>query len=160
MALIHEELYSSQDLQHIDFSHYVQKLADSLHRTYVADPEKVQLHFELDRTPLPVDTVIPCGLILTELLTNAFKHAFPANKKGDVTIRLKPRDTNSYFLTVQDNGVGIPLELDLEKPPSLGLKLVSILVEQLHGDMKVDNKGGTRFVISFHEYREAGTTMF
>jgi two-component sensor histidine kinase len=160
MALVHDELYRSRDLTRIDFSNYVRGLVKNLYNSYAQDPEKIRLHFLLEEVPLVVDTAIPCGLILTELITNAFKHAFPGKREGDITITFGKLDDNMFNLAVQDNGVGFPIELRPDRTSSLGLNLVNVLVELLHGDMKIRNNNGVRYEIRFPEYHEAGIGMY
>jgi C4-dicarboxylate-specific signal transduction histidine kinase len=158
--LLQEHSSPRQELSQIDFAGYVQSLVKNLHRSYVKDPEKVRLHFLLEKVPLVVDTAIPCGLILSELLINAFKHAFPGQREGDITISFEELIDNTFNLAIQDNGVGFPRDLDLNNTTSLGLNLVNVLVTQLHGNLRISNKNGTRYEINFPEYHEAGIGLY
>ena len=160
MALVHDELYRSKELTRIDFSSYVRSLVENLHHSYVKSPEKIRLHFQLEDIPLVVDTAIPCGLILSELLINAFKHAFPGQREGDITIAFEELEDNSFNLSIQDNGVGFSRDLKLDDNTSLGLNLVNVLVDQLHGNLEILEQDGTRYEIHFREYHEAGTGVY
>ncbi len=154
MALIHEELYQSRDLARIDYQEYVEKLTTNLVQVFSKNPN-IEIVLDLADVFFGVDAAIPCGLIINELVTNALKYAFPHESKGTIAIRLKalsadPDQTN-YLLTVEDDGVGIPLDLDFENTETLGLQLVNILVRQLKGRASLDRTGGTHFKIEFAE---------
>jgi len=97
---------------------------------------------------------VPCGLILNELISNALKHAFPAGRKGVLTIRLRRRKDGAVELRIADNGVGFPEGLDFRRTESLGLQIVSLLVGQLEGTIKLDGKNGTAFTVAFHEMKQ------
>jgi PAS domain S-box-containing protein len=155
MALVHEQLYQSEDLASIDMGKYTRRLAPELFRLYGADPLKVRLTLEIETVALPIQQAIPCGLIMNELLTNAFKYAFPAgpHEQGEVRV-VFTRETSAAGarcrLIVVDTGVGLPVGLDLRKPDSLGLTLVTMLgEEQLEGTVTLDRTGGTAFEITF-----------
>lgn len=151
MALIHEKLYQSKDLARINFSEYIHDLVASLLYTYDINISKVALKIEADEILLGIDTAIPCGLIINELVLNALKYAFPGARKGEVFVGLRSLDNCRYTLTVQDNGVGLPEELDFKNTESLGLQLVNALTSQLGGKIAVENLGGVKFEISFSE---------
>ena len=150
MALIHERLYQAQDLASINFAGYIKILAKDLYMTYATDPENISLELEIKDVPMGVDTAIPCGLILNELLTNALKYAFPSqwHGKGQIKIKLQQLAENKIELTVKDNGVGLPKDFDIKKTHSLGLNLVSMLAEgQLDGHLFMENGQGATFRI-------------
>jgi len=150
MALIHERLYQSEDLKRIDFSDYIKTLASDLFRTYVVDPTRISLKMDLETILLDINTSIPLGLILNELVSNAMKYAFPDDEKGEITIKLKSKD-DQYTLTVSDSGVGLPDELDFDRIDSLGLQLVNNLTNQIDGTVEMDRTHGTKFTITFQE---------
>lgn len=152
MALIHEELYQSDDLARVNFAQYIEKLADSLQQTYLINPS-VQLRLEVEEVYLNVDTAIPCGLVINELVTNAFKYAFPKGQPGEVAIHLYKGSGDRYHLMVEDNGIGLPESLNIQDTETLGMQLVSILARQLRGTFKVERNHGTRFEIEFQEHR-------
>jgi PAS domain S-box-containing protein len=151
MAIIHECLYQSPDLARLDFSDYVNKLTDNLLRTFSVPMEKVTLRVNVDKVPLTPDIAIPCGLILTELVSNALKYAYPAGRAGTIFVTFRVLPPKGYELTVADEGVGLAHPIDFESNDSLGLRLVHLLTEQLRGQLKVESHGGTRFTITFNE---------
>lgn len=149
MAIIHEKLYQSKDLSKINFSGYIESLVSNLFYSYNANKTKIKPVYEVEDLSLNIDTAVPCGLIISELVSNSLKYAFPTEKIGEILISLKFRD-NKYELIVRDNGVGMP-EFDVEKLDSLGLLLVFNLTEQLDGDITIKRDHGTEFIITFEE---------
>jgi two-component sensor histidine kinase/PAS domain-containing protein len=149
MALIHEKLYQSKDLAHIDFDGYVRDLMVYLFRSYAANPDQIRTHIATNDMYLTIDTAIPCGLIISELVTNTIKYAFPEGKRGELHVALGPADDGHLALLVKDNGVGFPEGFDWRSSDSLGLQLVNTLSSQLHGTIEVDGRGGTSFRITF-----------
>jgi PAS domain S-box-containing protein len=150
MALIHEKLYSANDLARVDLGDYVKNLAGQLFRSYKKSSQ-VQLHVEADGVYLGIDAAVPCGLILNELISNAFKHAFHPNPVGDIYIDLHLDPSRQVTLRVRDNGVGFPAEVDFQNSPSLGLQLVNTLVKQIDGAIELQRNSGTEFIITFTE---------
>lgn len=152
MALIHEELYQSKNLAQVNFSDYINKLANNLMQIF-AIHHNVQLKVDVDEVYLGVDTAIPCGLIINELMTNALKYAFPNNRPGTISISLstctEPGQTPCYRLIVQDDGIGFPPDFDINTTSTLGLQLVNILISQLKGQLKIASDQGTRFTLTF-----------
>lgn len=159
MTLVHEQLYQSKDLARIDFAEYVENLVGGLFRSYGVHPNVIKLEIHVDDVSLGIDTVIPCGLILNELVSNSLKHAFPDGREGKICIELCSDDEGECSLTVSDNGVGLPKDLDFRNTESLGLQLVNTLVGQLDGSIELDSDGGTAFEIIFAEpmQREGGS---
>jgi len=154
MALIHERLYQSSDLAHIDAGQYVQEMLDYLLGAYAAGAGDITASVHADEVALGVDTAIPCGLIITELVSNALRHAFPAEEtagQGEIRVELRRLD-GQLCLMVSDNGVGLPPDLDFYGTESLGLQLVNILIDQLDGTVEVE--GGTS-----PAGKRAGTTV-
>lgn len=150
MALLHEKLYHSKDLAKIDFNDYIRSLVDHLLFGYGAHPDKIKLSMKIDNVFLGVDTAIPCGLIVNELLSNALKHAFPGDRHGEIGIAFT-QDQGEYSLTIADNGIGLPNELDFKKSSSLGLQLVDTLTNQLMGRMSLARTNGSAFTLRFSE---------
>jgi two-component sensor histidine kinase len=148
MALIHEQLYESRDLARIDFGAYVRSLAAFLFRSYAADVGQVTLEIEADEVSLGIDQAVPCGLILNELMSNALKHAFPAGQEGEIRVALGANE-DKVTLMLSDNGVGLPTNMDYCTTGSLGLQLVSTLVDQLDGEIELENRNGTCFKLIF-----------
>ena len=149
MALIHEKLYRSQDLAKIDFAEYVQSLTSFLVRSYRYQAGRVSLKIDARDVFLSIDDAVPCGLIINELITNAFKYAFPGGTPGEIRVVLRPTHNSHVTLAVSDNGVGFPKDLDFMETESLGLQLVNSLVEQLEGTIELRRDEGTEFEISF-----------
>lgn len=147
IALAHENLYRSKDLSRIDFADYVRNLVSHLQAAFGSGVCAV-VETELDPITVPVDVAIPCGLIVNELVTNAFKHAFPAGRAGTIRVCLHNREGHC-LLAVSDDGVGMPPGVDLGKTDSLGLDLVSILSGQIGGDLRLTRAPGTTFELSF-----------
>jgi PAS domain S-box-containing protein len=152
MALVQEKLYRSEDITNIDLREYVKDLADTVFKNYQAIPPKVLLKFDVEPVIVTTNTAIPCGLILSELLSNAMKYAFPGDKRGEINISLHTTGESEIELGVSDNGVGLSKDLDFRNADSLGLKLVIMLAEgQLHGRVDLKGDKGTEFLIRFKE---------
>lgn len=151
MALIHEKLYQSEDLARVDFSEYISNLAAYLFRSYEVHAGAVALNVEAEDVLLGVDTAIPCGLIINELVSNSLKHAFPGGGGGSINIRLRPADHERLTLTVADDGVGLPDGFDARRTSSLGLQLVNTLARQLGGEVLVGCGAGVEFSITFRK---------
>lgn len=149
MAKIHERLYQTGDLARINFSEYLPDFAEELMNSYGIDPKLISLDIHVDEIYLSVDTAVPCGLIINELLSNALKHAFPERKKGIVDIYLRGETEGDVTLIVKDNGIGLPEHLDFRQTSTLGLQLVITLTEQLDGTIDLERDGGTMFTINF-----------
>ncbi|HIE30271.1 TPA: response regulator [Candidatus Poribacteria bacterium] len=148
MALIHEKLCQSENMANIDLDSYIRDLANSLYRTY-AIAENVELKIDVENVSLSIDSAIPCGLIINELISNALKYAFPNGREGEISINFR-RIGDEVELVVKDNGIGMPQDLDLKHVESLGLQLVTTLVEnQLRGNLELSRTEGTEFRITF-----------
>jgi two-component sensor histidine kinase len=157
MAFIHERLYQSQDLARVDFAEYVRSLTNYLFRSYGVSMDVIQLKINIDNVPLSIDTAIPCGLIVNELVSNSLKYAFPDGKGGEIRIELGSDGDNRFALMVSDDGVGLPEDVDFRKTESLGLQLVNNLsVAQLEGAIDLDRSGGTTFRITFTGLDQSG----
>lgn len=149
MALIHEKLYQSEELARIDFAEYVRNLTNYLYRSYTVEAQFIQLVLEVEAVHLNIDAAIPCGLILNELVSNSLKYAFPQKQKGEIRIRLLRQESGQLLLLVQDDGVGLPKDLEVQNPKTLGLNLIRILAKQLHGEMSLHSENGTAFRLTF-----------
>ncbi|MBD2103040.1 histidine kinase dimerization/phosphoacceptor domain -containing protein [Leptolyngbya sp. FACHB-261] len=151
MALIHEKLYRSKDLSRIDFAEYILDLSSNLLRSYTASSQEVSLKVEAKDIWLNIDTAIPCGLIINELVSNSLKHAFPeVSDKSEILITIV-ESGNRFAMTIRDNGIGFPQNLDFRNTESLGLELVCTLTEQLEGNIELDSGQGTAFTVTFAE---------
>ncbi len=152
MSLVHEILYRSKDLAQIDFNNYIRELTKGLLQSYGTG--SIKLRINVENISLGIDYAIPCGLIINELVTNSLKHAFPQGREGEIKISLISTGENIIELTVSDNGVGFPKDLDFRKANTLGLRLVTILAEnQLHGETILDLSSGTEFKIKFKKVK-------
>jgi len=149
MALIHEQLYRADDLAWIDFAAYVRDLGAHVAYAYGIDTKRIRLTMSCEEVRLNLDTAIPCGLIVQELLSNCFKHAFPGDRTGDIRLTLHTAAYETYILSVSDTGVGVPAGLDFRQTTSLGLQLICLLTEQLNGTVTLDQHHGTTFTITF-----------
>jgi two-component sensor histidine kinase len=149
MAVIHEQLYQSEDLSEIDFADYLEKLIANLFLSYNSQQSGIKPITNLEHCRLHIETATPAGLLINELVTNAFKHAFPSGK-GEIKINLKVDSNQQIHLSVTDNGRGLPPQLNWEESPSLGLRLVRLLSQQLDAEVQVKtNQKGTSFNIEF-----------
>ncbi|MDQ3110758.1 MAG: PAS domain S-box protein [Bacteroidota bacterium] len=148
MAFVHESLYQTKDFSNISFREYVENISRNLVHSYAATDSPPLLNLDLDDIQLNLDTAIPCGLIINELLTNSLKYAFPVGKQGKIDITIREKDGN-ITINITDNGKGLPKEIDFRNTESLGLQLVVSLVEQINGKIRLDTKKGTKFTIEF-----------
>jgi PAS domain S-box-containing protein len=149
MALVHEKLYQAKDVSRVDFKSYIDTLARELFNSSVDFKGRVILKLDVDEVALPIDIAVPCGLVINELLTNAIKHAFPDGRRGSVGISLH-KNSDTVELEIFDDGAGIEPGMDIREGGTLGLKLVTSIVEnQLGGSIAVDLKNGTRFSLRF-----------
>lgn len=154
MALIHENLYRSPDLGRIDVADYISNLTRNLLSSYSRSDRLLDLQLDVEHHWLDVDTAIPCGLIINELVSNSFKYAFERRKKGQVDVKLT-QGKGKFILIVKDNGVGLPADFDIIEADSLGLQLVLNLTAQLGGDISLERSQGTCFKITF-PYKKSG----
>lgn len=151
MALVHEKIYQSANFASVDVEGYVVSLSDSILIAF-AGKKNIKITMDIERLSLDIDTLIPCGLIINELLTNACKHAFGKGQPdARINIELKRAGDNRLMLAISDNGVGMPAGVELSSVTSLGLKLVSALVAQLGGEMQLKADGGTNVTIYMTE---------
>jgi PAS domain S-box-containing protein len=158
MAHVHERLYESESLAHVRIDQYVQGIVDDLLSFYKGSDANVQFRYELEEISLNVDTAIPCGLMVTELVTNAIKHAFPQGREGVITIRLKSINGEKLELTVSDDGVGFPEHVEVGNTQTLGLDLISAFAKKLRGEIKLNRDHGTVFSVRFRELNTSQNT--
>ncbi len=173
MALIHEELYKGEATDTLDFAAYLRNLTADLFRSYKLGSDKIKLKLDLEQVYLGMDTAIPLGIIVNELISNALKHAFPSGSGGEIRLKLCKNESFAancdtpvpdpsceykngfhYLLTVEDDGKGIPKGIDFQNTDSLGLQLVNILVEQIDGCIELKRDHGTKFSIWFSNIRD------
>jgi PAS domain S-box-containing protein len=155
MSLIHEKLYQSNDIAHINIAEYIENLVNDLFYSYAIKRENIKSVLDINEIKLNIETALPCGLIISELVSNTLKYAFPNDKKGELKVSLV-RKGEGFLLIIEDNGVGLPEDIDFKNTDSLGMQLVINLVEQLEGEITLDNSNGSKFLITFKElqYKE------
>ena len=160
MALIHEELHEGEGDDTLNFSLYLEKLIESLFQTYWLGNTDININIDMEENLFfDMDTAVPLGIIINELVSNSLKHAFIGRDRGEIRIKLyierstefesEDCESNSFTLIVSDDGVGIPESLDLENPDTLGIQLVASLVDQLDGKFGLKRNNGTEFTIRF-----------
>jgi len=150
MSLVHEKLYHSDSLSHIDFADYTRFLATQLFSSYGTDTRRVQLDFALEKILLDINTAVPLGLLMNELISNSLMHAFPDGREGVISISGGYKG-DLITLVVRDNGIGIPKDFDWKNATSLGMGLISSLVDQVDGTITLDRSSGTAFTIVVKE---------
>ncbi|MEH2208518.1 MAG: PAS domain S-box protein [Nostoc sp.] len=153
IALVHEKLYRSEDLADIDFAQYIPDLTTHLFDSYNVSSSQIQLNIQVDNASLDIETAIPCGLIINELVSNALKYAFVGNCGGKIEVEFYQQSESTLTLIIRDNGVGLPENFDSKKTKTLGITLVQGLVKQLRGKLKIDSQQGTEFKITFTNSR-------
>ena len=152
MAMIHEKLYQSEDLTNINFVNYIQSLVSNLFYSYNIVDSKIKPVLKVENLSLNIETAVPCGLIISELVSNSLKYAFPQDMNGEIFVSLKFVD-GKYEMIIQDNGIGMSKDIDFNNLETLGLLLVSSLIEQLDGEMTINRKKGTEYRIRFEEIK-------
>jgi two-component sensor histidine kinase len=152
IAMIHEKLYQNERLSEIDFRKYIEELLEILGYTFNFENKKIDVSPYVDNIKLTIDQSIPCGLILNELVCNAFEHAFKDQSEGDILVEFTKGDHNIITFRVADNGRGLPEDIHDKKNDSLGLTLVETLTLQLNGELEIESdKKGTIFTITFEQ---------
>jgi two-component sensor histidine kinase/PAS domain-containing protein len=150
MAMIHETLYRSKTLSEINLRSYIQKLAHNLLYTYTTSPARVTMNVNAKDVILDIDQVIPCGLVVNELIANSLKHAFPDGRKGEISLDIHTDVKGDVVLVYSDDGVGLPEGLDIEKTKSLGLSLVvNLMTKQLGAEMELSRDNGLHYTFTF-----------
>ncbi len=150
MALVHERLYKSEDFASIDFRKYIEEMTVHLLSFHLDKMEKIKFEKDIEKTIIDISKAIPLGLILNELITNALKHAFPKNREGKIKIKFNKKGSR-YDLIISDDGIGFPKDLDFRKAESMGLTLITSLVNQLNGEIELDRSKGTSYKIKFSD---------
>jgi PAS domain S-box-containing protein len=152
MALVHQKLYEAQDLSRVNLKEYVGDLVKLMLASYQMVPDQVSFISEMDDVSVLIDTAIPCGLILNELLSNALKHAFPAGQPGEIRLRLGRTESGEIQIRVADNGVGVPAGFDFRQHGKLGMRTILILGEtQLGGQVSFEAGPGVTCVVQFKD---------
>jgi PAS domain S-box-containing protein len=149
MAMIHEKLYQSENFARINFGDYIKNLASGLFSSYGVNINLIKLKINVDSILLDINTAIPCGLILNELVTNSVKHAFPKGMDGEIEIGFFRNNNDENVLTVIDTGIGFPEDMDFRNTDTLGMRLITSLTDQIDGKLELITEGRTEFRITF-----------
>ncbi len=149
MAFIHESLYQKEDFAAVNFAEYLRNLCNNISYSYMTPNRNVKLDFDIEDISLSLDSAIPCGLIVNELVSNCFKYAFTKLKEGSIRVTLTKNKNNNKCLIVHDSGQGLPKNLDIKTNDSLGLQLVWTLVDQIDGEIKYEYASGSKFIVNF-----------
>lgn len=157
MAAIHENLYQQGDFDQVPFNAYIKEILQVVRDTFEEKSKAVSIKTSLEEVILNVNQAVPCGLILNELIVNAFKHAFEEQERGEIEIFLN-RENNSVNIKVRDNGVGLPKDFELNKGSSLGLTLIHTLCKQLNARWKMNTENGAEFEIEFEKLQVKGSS--
>lgn len=160
MALVHEILYQSEDLAAVDFSKYIRRMVDHLFRSYGVHDGQIRLCPDLDPIALELDDALPSGLLINEVISNSLKHGFPGGGTGEVHIQLRSSPSDGVAITLTDNGIGLPSELDWMTTRSLGLRLVRALAQQLRAHLDIRSQNGTQVKLVFQaKHRNAAESQ-
>lgn len=151
IALVHENLYQSSSLARIKFDVYLKRLLDYLSKTYTTTLASVEITVDVHDIELGIDQTVPCGLIVNELVSNVFKHAFNEKNTGKITIQMDKLGGKRYVLTVKDNGIGLPEDFDIKDNSSLGMYLIHSLSNQMNGTVEISGQNGTTVKVFFEE---------
>lgn len=152
IAILHEKLYQSDDLAKIKLDEYIKLLAEDLLYFYKLD-NQIDMNIDVEEVFLNIETAIPCGLIIDELVSNSLKYAFKPGENGNITIKIHSNNEQRFTLTVSDNGSGIPDDVDPENAATFGMQLIKYLTNQLKGKLELDRTNGTKFILEFHELK-------
>lgn len=152
MSIIHQKLYQSKDLSHLDFHDYISTIITHLQHSYGVLEDRVVIHINAGDVIMPIDNAIPAGLIINELVSNSFKYAFPGNSKGNISINVAYENVNrEFWISVRDDGIGFPDEININKSTTFGLTLVNLLIQQMGGTLELVKSGGSEFRFSFRD---------
>jgi len=150
MALVHEKFYQSEEFGEIDFHEYTEKLCFYLQQSYGKQHSDIKILVEGSGVAFDMDTAMPCGLLITEIVSNSIKYAFPDQQTGEIKINMKKTGDRKIQIDISDNGVGLAADFDIEKSESLGMQLIGALTNQLDGELKVFRENGTHYSITFN----------
>ena len=151
MSFVHESLYQSNTLSEVNFSEYIRNIAGNLFHSYGRPEGGISMQYELEEVFLNLDTSIPCGLIINEVVSNCLKYAFAGKEKGVIRIEFSKLSDGKLKLIIGDDGIGLPSNFDIENAETLGLQLVTTLVTQVSGELDIKTNKGTQFSIVFKE---------
>lgn len=149
MALIHEKLYQSDNLAYVDMIEYVNCLMHNLLQSYLINTERITIVQDIDNFRFNIDMSIPLGLLINEIVSNSFKHAFPDGRNGEIFISIKKLQNNNYEMIIKDNGIGITDNKEILNSKTLGINLIMALVDQINGSIEIKNDTGFEYSIKF-----------
>jgi two-component sensor histidine kinase len=150
MSLIHQTIYQQENLQQLQPKAYIERLVQQLYQTYQVSEKQIKVRTDIADVELDIEKLMALGLILNEILSNAFKYAFEGKEEGTVKVSLQKLSTHRLELRVKDDGVGMPLtEVDARQEDSLGLKLVRAFSRKLGGELRINSENGTEYQIAF-----------
>jgi len=152
MAMIHDKLYKSQDLDSINIKNYLEEYISDIFSLYEVDRNIINYQMDVEDLNLGIDTAIPLGLVINELVINIIKYAFPKGRKGNINIEFNLKD-DIYTLIISDDGVGLPDNINPNNTETLGLQMANSLISQLEGTMEFSKDNGTKFKIIFKELK-------
>jgi len=153
MSLVQEQLYFSDDLALVDFDKYVRSLVDNLFGAYNVNIKKIKTIINIKNILLNINTAIPCGLLINEIVTNAIKHGFTDNRKGEIIITMKKHKNSYFYLEISNNGVDMPAEIDYKKADSTGMELIRILIVQLSAEVEIIKENGVLYKLKFKKLK-------
>ncbi|MDR3610809.1 MAG: sensor histidine kinase [Ignavibacteriaceae bacterium] len=148
MAMVHENIYQTSNSSGIDIDKYLKDLVIYLFRSYNINAGLIKLNIDIGSFSLSLDTAITCGLLINEIISNSFKHAFPDGRSGNVQLSIQD-SADQYIMVVSDDGIGLPDNIKLENHSPFGLLLISTLVDQINGNIVLEKQNGTKFTINF-----------
>ncbi len=159
ISLVHEKLYQAKDLSNVNLKDYIKDFAHALLTSYEGSKGRISLKVDVDDIFLSLDTITPCGMVISEIMSNSLKYAFPDGRKGKITIECHSTGDGEVKLRVSDNGIGLPRGIDFRSAKSLGFKLICKLAEeQLRGTVQLEGGTGTAFLITLKELKRRETT--
>jgi PAS domain S-box-containing protein len=156
IAMIHEQLYESEDFANLEFEGYIKDLVDLIFRTLNIEEKKIELDIDCENLEININQAIPVALVINELVSNSFEHGFSGLEGGKLTVEMKHKDQEVNML-VSDNGVGLPDNFDVADSSTLGLTMVRQLIKQLNGELEVTNNNGAQFEIKFPIEMKSGS---
>jgi len=146
--LAHEILYETDSIGSVDLNNYVENLSNNVLDSFIEENSRIHLTKHVSIENFDIDHAIPLGLIINELMTNSFKHAFPDNRNGEIQIRIVQKEDVIMF-SFEDNGIGLPKDFDINLSGSTGMIVVNSLIDQLEGELKINSENGTHYSIKF-----------
>ncbi len=149
MALIHQTLYGSRDFARVDFALFIDTLLPALIKSFGAEADRISVHVDIEPVRLPIGVALPCGLVVNELITNAFRHAFRDRDRGEIRVALTRQSNDAALLSVSDDGIGLPDGAGIATTDTLGLQLVGQLADQMDGTISIRRSDPTQFSLRF-----------